>query len=247
MAASWRATRKRGERFASFVLVIDDGTEISVPDRKNSEGSGSRCGGSFAQVTAYMGSVRIEPPLLEDRIEHTIKGRSVRASTRDPLPPVLVGGQVPVDQVPHEPTRSKAPVTLKILYQETRCDHAHTVVHPPFGEKLAHACVDERVSGSTHRPRPEALAGTCIGIPAQMVTKCLERLTSRLWPMPKDIGVELPPGQFHAHSVGSHACSESHQHRPGMDAPKAEIWRQSGRAGDPRVGRGLLCRRRAAP
>ena len=118
-----------------------------------------RLAGDVAQLgheRAHVVAVRVELLALRDRVEDAEEGRGVGARAGDPLPAVLVGRQVAVDEVPHEVPGAPRPVQVQVLDEEARDDHAHPVVHPGLSRSW-------RIPASTiGKPvRPSAQAAKC--------------------------------------------------------------------------------------
>src|SRR4051794_2662715 len=77
--------------------------------------------GDVAQLghpPAHVVPVGVELPALSGRVEHPVVRRGVGAGAGDPLPAVVVAGQVTVDQVLQEVPGSAPPVQVQVLDQE---------------------------------------------------------------------------------------------------------------------------------
>src|SRR5680860_467062 len=87
----------------------------------------------LGHVPADVVAMRVEPPALDGGVEDPEVWRRVRAAAGRPLPSVLVGGEVGVDQPGHEVPGTVAPLDVQILDQEAGCNHSDPVVHPALG------------------------------------------------------------------------------------------------------------------
>src|SRR6185436_11013485 len=85
------------------------------------------------------------------RAQPPVRAR-VRAGARHPLPVAGVVGYVAVDQMLEEVRRADAPIDPELLRQEGSGDEARAVVHEPLLQQLAHAGVDEWMSGTAFPP-----------------------------------------------------------------------------------------------
>ena len=171
-----------------------------------------------------------------DRVEDAEVRRRVGAAARRPLPAVLVGGEVAVDQPLHEVAGAVLPLDVQVLDQEARHDHPHPVVHPPGRAELAHA--RRRRSGS--RCGPPATPSSCV---ARLVVRHPLELRAQvvargLGLVEQHVGVELPPGELlavrrralaGAGRAGRRASCAGGS-RPTSGAPTCARWRR-GRAG----------------
>ncbi len=70
----------------------------------------------------------------------------------DPLPAVVVGGDVPVDELVEEVARADRPPHVQVLGEEAGGDHPDPVVHPALVRQLAHPGVDDREAGGPGAP-----------------------------------------------------------------------------------------------
>src|SRR6185312_4979489 len=95
--------------------------------------------------------VRIEPPSLARRVEDAIRPR-VGPRPGDPLPVPDVVRDVTVDEVLREVRGPETPVQVQMLREERCRDQPYAVRHRPFGEKLPHPGIDERIAGSPFLP-----------------------------------------------------------------------------------------------
>src|SRR5680860_1812974 len=114
--------------------------------------------------TAYVVAPGVELEALRGRVEHPEVWRRVGARPGDPLPAVVVRGDVAVEEVVEEVPGTHRPPRVQVLGEEAGRDHPHAVVHPPLGEQLAHSRVDD---GKAGRPRPPRLDGVLVVVVPQ--------------------------------------------------------------------------------
>ena len=166
----------------------------------------------------------VELAALGDRVEDAEVRRGVGAAARRPLPAVLVGGEVAVDQPLHEVARAVLPLDVQVLDQEARHDHPHPVVHPPGRAQLAHAGVDDGEAGAALPPRGELVARLVVRHPLELGPQVVAR---GLRVVEQHVGVELPPGELLA--VGRRAlageAAQVVQHRARVDLAPLEVHR----------------------
>ena len=153
-----------------------------------------------------------------------------------PLPTQLVRGRVAVDQVPEEPPGAPPPVEVQVLHQEAGRHHADPVVHPPLGQQLAHAGVDQRIAGTARGPRGEPLTGPGAVVGAQVVTEPGQGTGGGVGPVAEHVGAELPPGQLGPEPLraGARPRPQSGQDGAGVDAPEPKVGGEPRGPGCPR-------------
>ncbi len=166
--------------------------------------------------------------LCSDRVEDPEVGSCVGAGAGDPLPITDVLGDVAVDEERPEVPLTFAPVDEEILDEERCRDHADTVVHPPFGEELSHAGIDDGITGPALSPRGEPLR---VVPPADAGKLAADRLRRRRGKGNEGVGVEVAPRQlpdecFPAGGADAHLVDE----QPRRDRAELEIDREPGSA-----------------
>ncbi|KAG0923394.1 hypothetical protein G6F31_019524 [Rhizopus arrhizus] len=92
----------------------------------------------FRQPFPQEDAARIEPAGLRQRIEYAEVGHRVGPRGGAPLPAAIVGGQVAVHQLRHEPGFAQAPIDQQVFGQEHGGHHAQPVVHPAQRQQLPH-------------------------------------------------------------------------------------------------------------
>ena len=121
--------------------------------------------GSSGDPPPHVAAFGVELAALAGGVEDPEVRRRVRPTAGRPLPAVLVGGEVAVDQPVQEVPRTVLPLQVQVLDQEAGDDHPHPVVHPPGGPQLAHAGVHDREAGPSLLPRLELGAGLVVRHP----------------------------------------------------------------------------------
>ena len=113
--------------------------------------------GQFRQPLANKAAIRVAFLGLADRVEYAEVGRGIGAGRGAPLPASVVGSQITVNQVLHEPALAFAPVDQQVLGQEHGADHAQPVVHPAGGKQLTHGGIDQRNARAALFPGSQTL------------------------------------------------------------------------------------------
>src|SRR3954462_6452966 len=154
--ASATGTFVAGQGLLALVVVVDDALRIPVVvPGAMLPGFVGRRAGQVAQLrhpAAHVVAVGVELAALRHRVEDPEVGRGVRAGAGHPLPAVVVGGDVPVDEVVEEVPGPDRPPHVEVLGEEAGRDHPHPIVHPALLEQLPHAGVDDRVAGAPLPP-----------------------------------------------------------------------------------------------
>ena len=123
----------------------------------------------FSPTGRRIRSASVVPLLLRRRIEHTKVWRCIGARAGSPLPAVIVGRNVAVEQVLHEPPRTPLPRQVQILDEKARHDHADSVVHPARREELTQTSINDAKTGLACRPLIEAAACGGVGVDGHCV------------------------------------------------------------------------------
>jgi len=98
----------------------------------------------------------------------------------------------------HEELGTPLPRQVQVFDEEARHDHAHAVVHPPGGEHLAHARIDDWIPRLARTPRGEALLGAVVGVDGHRLHLQLQVLPRGARLVVQHVGVELAPPKFAA-------------------------------------------------
>ena len=98
----------------------------------------------------------------------------------------------------HEILRAPLPRKVQVFHEEAGHDHAHAVVHPPGGQQLAHARVDDGIPGAARAPRGETFFRASVGVDGHRVHLGLQVLPRRARLVMQHVGVELAPPQLAA-------------------------------------------------
>src|SRR5664279_3914700 len=137
--SSWSVSQhlETSQRIPAFAVVVDDRGGIAR-GWSAVQGPGLVDGprvdvAKLRHIPADVVPVRVEPSVLEGRVEDPEVRRRVGAAAGRPLPAVLVRGKVAVDQPPHEVPGTMAPLDVQVLDQEAGRDHPDPVVHPALG------------------------------------------------------------------------------------------------------------------
>ena len=138
---------------------------------------------------------------------------------------MLVGGEVPVDQPPHEVPRSGPPLDgCRSLTRKLAASIRIRLCTQPLGPELAHAGVDDRIAGAPVAPRGEAAAWFVVFHPCE---PRLEALAGGAGVPPENVGEELPPRQLGPVRRGALTPlpAEVGQQRAGVDCAPLQVHR----------------------
>ncbi len=138
-------------------------------------------------------TLRVELFPLQHRVEDAEEGSGVRAATGRPLPAERVVGEIGVDQRIPEPLRAILPGDEQVLHEERGDDHAHAVMHPTGGPKLAHAGIDDGVTGVATFPCAERGR---VGAPGEGFIFRTERAIGGVGEVIEQMVGELAPADF---------------------------------------------------
>ncbi|HLM62849.1 MAG TPA: hypothetical protein VK306_01000 [Acidimicrobiales bacterium] len=141
---------------------------------------------------------------------------------------MVVGRQVAVDEVVHEVHGAPVPVEMEVLHEEAGDDHAHPVVHPPLGQELAHAGVDDREARAPLLPRPERVVGGRPAVDVHRAHGFVEGQAHGVGPVEQHVRVEVAPAQLGAEHVVGPGAAQLCEQLAGVDAAPLEEGRQAG-------------------
>jgi len=142
--------------------------------------------------------------------------------------------------VAHEVPRTPLPRQVQILHQERGHDHPHAIVHPARAEQLAHAGVDDGITGAALAPRGELGLGLRAVVDLDAVHATIEVAPTGVGMAEEDVGVELAPGQFAPVVRVIGAVVQVVQQLSRMHDPPSERGRQTTRTRNRRIVAALL-------
>jgi hypothetical protein len=198
-----------------------------------------RHAGQFRQEAADVAAVRVKPLALACRAVQAADRRlPVRAHRGDPLPVPVVDRLVTVQQHPHEPRLTAAPVDAQVLDQKGRGHKPHRPRQPPLPAQLPHARVNQREPGPALGPGRIALL---VGVPRQAVPVAfLELGVGAGGEVRHQLLVEVPPAQLPPEGGRAFPAGQVRLHPPRGQAAEPQV---RGEPGIPRRRCQVACGR----
>ncbi len=120
-------------------------------------------------------------------------GETSAPDSGHPLPARTVVGQIRVDQRVPKPPLPFPSVDQQMFGQEGSGDHAHAIVHPTNMLELAHACIDDGITGLALLPAFERILAVA---PGHRVKVGLQVTFGRIGIVGEKLVAEFPPADF---------------------------------------------------